>query len=223
MNAMGRLNASTEIIPLQGPSGRNEARFRQNFRPKPKPYFVDPHIVPRVKQYLEDHKDTVHVDMDAMVDELQRKYKDYARRKRNAFKQSVDKAFKTVLQQYGVSGDYDGGDLENSESSDEEMYSEDVSLENSSNTQAAGQLMNMYMNRPGLRRGEAGGGDKELINISSDEEDGGGGGPKSRGGHAPSSSSVGLLPTPTLGPPPTPGAARQWRRHLLASSGQAGE
>ncbi|KAK7867251.1 hypothetical protein R5R35_000240 [Gryllus longicercus] len=150
MNAMGRLNASTEIIPLQGPSGRNEARFRQNFRPKPKPYFVDPHIVPRVKQYLEDHKDTVHVDMDAMVDELQRKYKDYARRKRNAFKQSVDKAFKTVLQQYGVSGDYDGGDLENSESSDEEMYSEDVSLENSSNTQAAGQLMNMYMNRPGL-------------------------------------------------------------------------
>lgn len=42
-------------------------------------------------QYLEDNKDKVYVDIDDMVTELQRKYRDYAKRKRPAFKGMVEK------------------------------------------------------------------------------------------------------------------------------------
>lgn len=42
-------------------------------------------------QYLEDNRDKVYVDIDEMVTELQRKYRDYNKKKRSAFKGLVEK------------------------------------------------------------------------------------------------------------------------------------
>lgn len=42
-------------------------------------------------QYLSDNKDKVYIDINDMVGELQARYPDYARRKRNAFKPLVER------------------------------------------------------------------------------------------------------------------------------------
>lgn len=63
-------------------------------------YFADPLIVPRVEDYLEDIKDKMLVDVDDMVDDLMKMYKDYARKKRGPFKAIVEKAFAHVLKKY---------------------------------------------------------------------------------------------------------------------------
>lgn len=46
-----------------------------------------------------------------MADELQRKYKEYAKRKRSAFRASVNKAYSIVLANYG----WDNDDSQSSE------------------------------------------------------------------------------------------------------------
>lgn len=48
-----------------------------------------------------------------MADELQRTYREYAKRKRSAFRQSVRKAYAVVLQSYNL-----GGQQSSSEESD---------------------------------------------------------------------------------------------------------
>ena len=40
---------------------------------------------------MNEHKNIRYLDIDEMVDELQSKYKEYSRRKRNAFKACVQK------------------------------------------------------------------------------------------------------------------------------------
>lgn len=41
-----------------------------------------------------------------MADELQRTYREYAKRKRSAFRQSVKKAYSVVLQSYNLGGEH---------------------------------------------------------------------------------------------------------------------
>lgn len=57
-----------------------------------------------------------------MADDLQRKYREYANRKRNAFRGTVKKAYSIVLQSYGVS-ELDQSSSE--ELSDEENFGEE--------------------------------------------------------------------------------------------------
>lgn len=42
-------------------------------------------------QYLEEHENKEHIDVDEMVDDLQKAYKDYSRKKRGPFKSVVEK------------------------------------------------------------------------------------------------------------------------------------
>lgn len=67
-------------------------------------------------QYLENNIDKTYVDINQMADELQKKYREYAKRKRSAFRASVKKAYSIVLQSYG---------LEDKDSSDDELLSDD--------------------------------------------------------------------------------------------------
>nr|CAD7402555.1 unnamed protein product [Timema poppensis] len=94
MNKIGRIvtgmNSSTEIIPIQGPSMSSRKKPSGFLNKKPKksyPYFSDSLLLPRIQQYLEDHKDIfTHVDIDAMADYLQNKYRDYSKKKRRPFR-----------------------------------------------------------------------------------------------------------------------------------------
>nr|CAD7258888.1 unnamed protein product [Timema shepardi] len=94
MNKIGRIvtgmNSSTEIIPIQGPSMSSRKKPSGFLNKKPKksyPYFSDNLLLPRIQQYLEDHKDIfTHVDIDAMADYLQNKYRDYSKKKRRPFR-----------------------------------------------------------------------------------------------------------------------------------------
>lgn len=47
-----------------------------------------------------------------MADELQRMYREYAKRKRSAFRQSVKKAYSIVLQSYNLGGQQSSSDVE---------------------------------------------------------------------------------------------------------------
>lgn len=102
------------------------------------PYLSDPTIVPRVQkvshltnkttiihkqsnqnssvkydslQYLESNVDKTYVDINVMADDLQNSYREYAKRKRSAFRASVKKAYSIVLQSYGLE-DQDGSSSE---------------------------------------------------------------------------------------------------------------
>lgn len=47
-----------------------------------------------------------------MADDLQRTYREYTRRKRSAFRQSVKKAYSVVLQSYNLGGQQSSSDAE---------------------------------------------------------------------------------------------------------------
>lgn len=180
------MTSSSEVIALEldGAGDRPDPfRFKTNFKPKKQlkhyPYFSDPAIVPRVKQYLEDNRDKVYVDIDEMVTELQRKYRDYSKRKRNIFKGLVEKAFSVVLKTYNITDNEaprDGDESDSSSRSEMDVDSEDIDLivESNSGNQ---QVLNMYMQQNALKKLAAGKtgtvteGGKELINLSSDDED----------------------------------------------------
>lgn len=69
---------------------------------------------------MENNIDKTYVDINQMADELQKKYREYAKRKRSAFRASVKKAYSIVLQSYG---------LEDKDSSDDEMVSDESDQE----------------------------------------------------------------------------------------------
>lgn len=175
------MTSSNEVITLEGTGDNGEAepmKFRTNFKPKTQmkyyPYFSDPAIVPRVKQYLEDNKKQVYIDIDRMVADLQKRYREYSKKKRSAFKASVEKAFQVVLQTYSVNDDT-AKDVTDSSSEEMDIDSEDVDLivdTNSTNNQ----VMNMYLQQTAMKKlaskSNAGNDEaKELIDISSDDND----------------------------------------------------
>lgn len=59
-----------------------------------------------------------------MADELQKKYREYAKRKRSAFRASVKKAYSIVLQSYGLEDKESSDDIV-SEESEQESADED--------------------------------------------------------------------------------------------------
>lgn len=165
MSLVGKLNSSTEIIPIQGPSeGRKDMKTKKQCL---NPYFSDPNIIARVKQYLDEHNDTSYIDIETMADSLQKKYREYGKRKRSAFRGLVEKAFAHILRSYNISPsnqmmtsseeEYDFGE-------DEEPL-QDVNRVNE-------KLLSLYM-RPELLKKTMSlkNEDKELINISSDEDE----------------------------------------------------
>lgn len=57
------------------------------------------------------------MDINAMADELQSQYREYAKRKRSAFRAAVKKAYSVVLNNYGND---DNGSTEDDDDDDEE-------------------------------------------------------------------------------------------------------
>ncbi|XP_026461530.1 nuclear valosin-containing protein-like isoform X2 [Ctenocephalides felis] len=69
---------------------------------KPHSIISDHTLVPRVRQYLEDHLDQTYVDVPSMTQYLRNKYVEYSRRKEGPFRYMVELAYKTVLHNYGL-------------------------------------------------------------------------------------------------------------------------
>ncbi|XP_063235791.1 nuclear valosin-containing protein-like isoform X2 [Bacillus rossius redtenbacheri] len=127
----------------------------------------DQKITRRVKQYLEDHKDVVEIDIEEMADSLQRTYPGYLRRDRKVFQGLVAKAFGAVVKEYeqeshlGDQFTEDGGDDDISS-----VESDYESLHERASSRAGEQQTSLYFQS--LRESK---GEKELINISSDEDE----------------------------------------------------
>nr|XP_022916416.1 uncharacterized AAA domain-containing protein C16E9.10c-like isoform X1 [Onthophagus taurus] len=114
-------------------------------------------LIPRVQKYLESHVDKVYITIDDMADELQRTYKEYAKRKREGFRASVKQAYLSVLRAYGVN-DQQG-------SSSEDLSDEEVAPGHFMD----GQLADVYKRNIPKTPVDS----NELIDISSDDSDDG--------------------------------------------------
>lgn len=53
---------------------------------------------------MEANGDKVYVDINVMSDDLQRQHREYAKRKKSAFRSMVKKAYAIVMQTYGITG-----------------------------------------------------------------------------------------------------------------------
>ncbi|XP_046389812.1 nuclear valosin-containing protein-like isoform X2 [Ischnura elegans] len=133
------------------------------------PYFADHLMVPRVRQYMEDNKNKVYIDIDVMAKELQDKYVDYRKKKRDAFRSCVEKAFNVVIATYGIGQDnYHSNSPEGSDAFD----SDDLELMTDGN-EMNNTLESLYTQnssndaRKSIRPRND---DLELIDISSDED-----------------------------------------------------
>ncbi|XP_022916370.2 nuclear valosin-containing protein-like [Onthophagus taurus] len=69
------------------------------------PYIGDKALIPRIEKYLETNLDKEYISITTIADDLQKNYRDYSRRNRNAFRKSVDKAYSIVLENHGVDKD----------------------------------------------------------------------------------------------------------------------
>ncbi|KAK4876954.1 hypothetical protein RN001_009460 [Aquatica leii] len=153
-----------KIIPVDDnevPPVNNQQNSFRNINPTfaaqknmPKiPFVMDPALIPRIQKYLESNVDKAEVDIDVMADDLQKIYKDYARRKRVPFRSCVKKAYGVVLKIYGVDENMSSSEEPSEESGEEPQFGDYLS----------NQLMDMY-NQP--RKPIE---DNELIDISSDD------------------------------------------------------
>ncbi|KAF5306432.1 hypothetical protein FQR65_LT07344 [Abscondita terminalis] len=161
---MGKF-AHLEIIPVdenEVPPVNNQQNSFRKINPTsvvhknmPKlPFMADPTLIPRVQKYLESNVDKAYVNIDVMADDLQKMYKDYARRKRVPFRSCVKKAYGVVLKSYG---------LEENISSSEECSEESAGEEPQFGDYLSNQLIDMYnQSRKPIE-------DNELIDISSDD------------------------------------------------------
>nr|XP_018903234.1 PREDICTED: nuclear valosin-containing protein-like [Bemisia tabaci] len=170
--------------------------FTKNRHPNNPPFhFSDPQLVPRVRQYIDENRNRQYVDVTMMADSLQQRYpRDYARRKRIAFRGMVSRAYQYLLQQ----NDYNGRD--NSYSSHNNSNINSSFTNDSSNGQSRAdeednqddddiivdvpekepnlvnkQLANLYASSPNVKKNNPntstpGQTDQELINLSSDDE-----------------------------------------------------
>ncbi|CAH1968223.1 unnamed protein product [Acanthoscelides obtectus] len=126
------------------------------------PYISDPTIVPRIKKYLENNKSKGFINVNDMADELQRTYRDYANRKRSAFRASVNKAYSVVLEQYGLSSDNSEEESVISADSGEEEPTTSEQINDSMNNQ----MVDLYKMNAAKDIDE-----NELIDISSEDSD----------------------------------------------------
>ncbi|CAG9864489.1 unnamed protein product [Phyllotreta striolata] len=122
------------------------------------PYTADPSLIHKVQDYLETHTEKTYVDINEISDELQKKHREYANRKRGVFRAAVKKAYNIVLAKYGVEED-NSADNSDESSIDFGEVAENNSLNN--------QMVSLY------KKAEASTLDvdeNELIDISSDDE-----------------------------------------------------
>nr|CAD7410563.1 unnamed protein product [Timema cristinae] len=177
MNKIGRIvtgmNSSTEIIPIQGPSMSSRKKPSGFLNKKPKksyPYFSDSLLLPRIQQYLEDHKDIfTHVDIDAMADYLQNKYRDYSKKKRRPFRVMVNTAFNVVNENYTQRRLEMGIHTSDEDEEEDDDDEDDDFVEASEGNRANEQLMDLYYpQKP--KKNPRFVGENELIDICSDDE-----------------------------------------------------
>lgn len=155
------VNPGVEIIPISDHNTGQSQEKAVNSVVK-MPYMSDPSIIPRVQKYLENNIDKTYVDINQMADELQKKYREYGKRKRSAFRASVKKAYSVVLQSYGLEDREESSDdivSEDSDSSDNDKFAND-SMNN--------QLAEMYQ-RPAAVKPKLD--ENELIDISSEDSE----------------------------------------------------
>ncbi|VEN35679.1 unnamed protein product [Callosobruchus maculatus] len=126
------------------------------------PYISDPTIIPRIQKYLENNKSKDFINVNDMADELQRTYREYANRKRSAFRASVNKAYSVVLEQYGLSSDNSEEESVVSADSGEEEPTTSKQLNDSMNNQ----IVDLYKMSASKNIDE-----NELIDISSEDSD----------------------------------------------------
>ncbi|PSN31892.1 Nuclear valosin-containing protein [Blattella germanica] len=175
-------NSAMENKPTR--PGPSKDKVKKQIQPKKQPrgpWISDNTIIPRVKQYLDDHNNsgTGIIDVDEMVDELRAKFPEYARRKRGPFKQTVRNAFDIVYKTWGMTSDMsdceatsDMSDL--SSASDKDVDLDDDDDEDVGCNRSNDQMVAVYLRQPGQqakrKRSRSDDGEKELINISSDED-----------------------------------------------------
>lgn len=108
--------------------------------PKARDYFVDDRLVPRIKQVLKSSGG--HGSALSVTEELQAKYGEYARKKKNMFLKSVEKGFSIAardLQKEGIIVATNKSSSSDSESEQETVLYEDKNIMNSL-------ISNMYKN-----------------------------------------------------------------------------
>ncbi|CAH0546525.1 unnamed protein product [Brassicogethes aeneus] len=167
---MGRItnNSEVEIIPLGDLNSVNKRSITRPLHKRSKmqrqPYMSDPTIVPRVQKYLESNVDKTFVDINSMADDLQSAHREYAKRKRSAFRASVKKAYGIVLQSYGLQ------DHETSEDEEDDVSEEETAAEhhNRFSNSLSAQLVDLY-SRPAVVPKHID--ENELIDISSDDSE----------------------------------------------------
>lgn len=62
-------------------------------------YISDPRLIPRIREFLQSKKSGTFTSVVYLSEELQRKYSEYARRKKNVFVKLVGKAYGIILQE----------------------------------------------------------------------------------------------------------------------------
>lgn len=135
---------------------------------KKAPYIGDPMLLPRVVEYINSLQDKNnpgerYVDVEEIVEELQRRYREYRKKKRAPFKASVQKALTIIMQETC-------SDEEDDSEEDSDMM--EMSAEESGGPDSNNQVVNMYLQSKARQGKVTMDGDKELIDIgSSDEED----------------------------------------------------
>ncbi|KAJ8938352.1 hypothetical protein NQ318_000144 [Aromia moschata] len=120
-------------------------------------YISDPTIVPRVQEYLLTNAHQIYIDLNLLADRLQNKYSEYSKRKRSAFRASVNKAYSIVLQHHGVD-------------TAQEYYEDEAVVSSLNSDKMLNNLMNDQLKDlySSVVKGVEG---NELIDISSDESE----------------------------------------------------
>nr|CAD7457955.1 unnamed protein product [Timema tahoe] len=120
--------------------------------------------------YLEDHKDIfTHVDIDAMADYLQNKYRDYSKKKRRPFRVMVNTAFNVVNENYTQRRLEMGIHTSDEDEEEDDDDEDDDFVEASEGNRANETLMDLYYpQKP--KKNPRFVGENELIDICSDDE-----------------------------------------------------
>ncbi|KAK2187576.1 hypothetical protein NP493_161g02000 [Ridgeia piscesae] len=80
--------------------GRLNPTFQQDVQSSKLPYVSDPKLIARVQQYLEGSKSQM-VNISLMAEDIQKRYSDYRRKKKQAFTKAVEKAYEAVCLKQG--------------------------------------------------------------------------------------------------------------------------
>lgn len=175
MGLSSKANSAAENKPNR--PGPSKDKYKKHCQPKRQyntPYMSDSLIIPRVKQYMEDHTHSGGgiVDVDDVVDELRARYPEYGRRKRGPFKQGVRNAFDLVYQT--MASDMSDWGVTSDMSDISSASDKDGDLDELESNRANDQMMAVYMKQPlqqnKRKRSRSDEGEKELINISSDDD-----------------------------------------------------